>query len=271
MITTTTKQNIMPNRSRTRIPTTAILIGINQDGSVKYTAGNHNNNNIKILKIIKLPKKTTTLGTLNVRTLRKFGKLEELMKKLSRYKWDVIGLSETILTGDGELTTEEGHKQYYCRKEKNYEGVGFMVKKEIKNSFINYTSVSSRIISIRIKASPMNITIIKIYAPTTAYTDEEIEKWYESIDNTIKEIPEIKNSFINYTSVSSRIISIRIKASPMNITIIKIYAPTTAYTDEEIEKWYESIDNTIKEIPKKDLLIIQGDLNAKVRKDAHIE
>ena len=57
----------------------------------------------------------------------------------------------------------------------------------------------------------------------------------------------------------------------MNITIIQIYAPTTAYTDEEIEQFYESIDNTIKETPKKDFLIIQGDFNAKVGKDAHIE
>ena len=57
----------------------------------------------------------------------------------------------------------------------------------------------------------------------------------------------------------------------MNITIIQIYAPTTAYTDKEIEKCYESIENTIKETPKKDFLIIQGDFNAKVGKDAHIE
>ena len=82
---------------------------------------------------------------------------------------------------------------------------------------------------------------------------------------------EIKNSVINYTAVSSRIISIRIKASPMNITIIQIYAPTTAYTDEEIEQFYVSIDNTIKETPTKDFLIIQGDFNAKVGKDAYIE
>ena len=110
---TTTKQNIMPDRSRTGIPTNALLISTNQDGSVKYTTVNHNNNNIKTFKIIKLPKKTTTIGTWNVRTLRRFGKLEELMKELSRYKWDVIGLAETRLTGDGELTTEEGHKLYY--------------------------------------------------------------------------------------------------------------------------------------------------------------
>ena len=133
------------------------------------------------------------------------------MKELSRYIWDVIGLAETRITGDGELTTEEGHKLYYSGQGKHYEGVGLMVKKEIKNSVINYTAVSSKIILIRIKASPININIIQIYVPTTAYTDEEIEQFYESIDNTIKETP------------------------------------------------------------KKDLLIIQGDFNAKVGKDAHIE
>ena len=124
----------MSIRLRTGIPTTALLIGTYQDGSVKYTPGNHNNNNIKTLKLIKLPNKTTTIGTWNVRTLRRFGKLEELMNELSRYKWDVIGLAETRLTGDGELTTEEGNKLYYSGQGKHYEGVGFMVKKEIQNS-----------------------------------------------------------------------------------------------------------------------------------------
>ena len=137
-----------------------IVLSTNQDGSVKYTTGNHNNNNIKTLKIIKLPKKITTIGTWNVRKLRRFVKLEELMKELSRYKWDVIVIAETRLTGDGELTTEEGNKLYYSGQGKYYEGVGFMVKKEIKNSVINYTAVSIRIISIRIKTSPINITII---------------------------------------------------------------------------------------------------------------
>ena len=66
------------------------------------------------------------------------------MKELSRYKWDVIGLAETRLTGDSELTTEEGHKLYYRGQGNYYEGVGFMVKKEIKNSVINYTAVSSK-------------------------------------------------------------------------------------------------------------------------------
>ena len=64
---------------------------------------------------------------------------------------------------------------------------------------------------------------------------------------------------------------IRFKASPMNITIIQSYTPTTTYTYEEIEQLYEYIDNVMKETPKKDFLMIQGDFNAKVDKNVQVE
>ena len=115
------------------------------------------------------------------------GKIEELTNELSRYKWDSVGLSETRLSGCGELTTNEGHKIYYSGREKHQEVVGFIVRKELINAVLNYTTISSRVISIRLKASPIKITIIQIYAPTTTYNDEEIEQFYESVDNTIQE------------------------------------------------------------------------------------
>ena len=68
------------------------------------------------------------------------------------------------------------------------------------------------------------------------------------------------NAVLNYTT--SRVISIRLKASPINITIIQIYAPTYTYNDEEIEQSYETVDNTIQESHKNDILIVQGDFNA---------
>ena len=51
----------------------------------------------------------TPIYHIYVRTLSRTGKLEELMKELSRYKWDIIGLAETRLTGNGKLTTDESH------------------------------------------------------------------------------------------------------------------------------------------------------------------
>ena len=70
--------------------------------------------------------------------------------------------------------------------------------------------------------------------------------------------------------ISSRIISIQIAAKPMNITIIQVYAPTSEYTDEDIELFYELIENTVLKTPKKDFLVILGDWNAKAGgADAH--
>ena len=99
----------------------------------------------------------------------------------------IVGIAETRLNDCGELTKNEGHKIYYCGREKHQEGVRFIVQKELINAILNYTTISSRVISICLKISPINITIIQIYAPTSTYNDEEIEKFYESVDNTIQE------------------------------------------------------------------------------------
>ena len=51
------------------------------------------------------------------------------------------------------------------------------------------------------------------------------------------------------------------------MTLIQVYAPTTSHSDEEIEEFYETIEQTISHSPKKDSLIVQGDWNAKVGKN----
>ena len=71
------------------------------------------------------------------------------------------------------------------------------------------------------------------------------------------------------TPISSRLITIRVSAKPMNVTIIQVYAPTSDHEDQEVEELYEQIKNTLKKVPKKDLIIIQGDSNAKIRPDAY--
>ena len=66
--------------------------------------------------------------------------------------------------------------------------------------------------------------------------------------------------------VSSRLITIRLKASPFNITIIQAYAPTT--DDDDIEDFYDLLQEVIDQAQKKDILVVQGDLNAKIGEDA---
>jgi len=50
---------------------------------------------------------------------------------------------------------------------------------------------------------------------------------------------------------------------------MQVYAPTCSHTEEEIESFYETLNNVIRQTPKSDIKIIQRDWNAKVGPDAH--
>ena len=47
-----------------------------------------------------------------------------------------------------------------------------------------------------------------------------------------------------------------------------MYAPTSDYDDNEIEEFYDKLQNVVDQTPKMDILVAQGDWNAKVGKDA---
>ena len=76
------------------------------------------------------------------------------------------------------------------------------------------------------------------------------------------------NTVMGCGPVSSRLITIRLRAVPFNITIVQVYTPVSDYDDNEIEDFCDQRHNVIDQIPKKDILVIQGHWNAKVGKDA---
>ena len=59
-------------------------------------------------------------------------------------------------------------------------------------------------------------------------------------------------------------ISVRLQGNPFNITVIQVYAPTSNAEETEVEQFYEDLQDLL-EHPKKDVLFIIGDWNAKVR------
>ena len=59
-------------------------------------------------------------------------------------------------------------------------------------------------------------------------------------------------------------ISIRFQGKPFSITVIQAYAPTNNAEEAEIEQFYEDLQGLLELTPKKDVLFIIGDWNAKV-------
>ena len=52
-----------------------------------------------------------------------------------------------------------------------------------------------------------------------------------------------------------------------NITVIQAYAPTTDYDDDDIEDFCDQLQEVIDQAPKKDIIVVQGDSNAKTGED----
>ena len=60
-------------------------------------------------------------------------------------------------------------------------------------------------------------------------------------------------------------ISVRFQGKPFNITVIRVYAPTTNAKEAEAEWLYEDLQDLLELTPIKDVLFIIGDWNAKIR------
>ena len=59
-------------------------------------------------------------------------------------------------------------------------------------------------------------------------------------------------------------ISVHFQGKPFNITVIQAYAPTSNAEEPEVEWFYEDLQDCLELTPKKDVLFIIGDWNAKV-------
>ena len=58
-------------------------------------------------------------------------------------------------------------------------------------------------------------------------------------------------------------ISVLFQGKPFNITVIQVYAPTGNAEEAEVERFYEDLQDLLELTPKKDVLFIIGDWNAK--------
>ena len=98
---------------------------------------------------------------------------------MTRYNWNILGLCESRLLKAGEESTQEGHRLYWsCLEDTHEQGVGFIVIKNTVNCVMHCCPISSRLIIIRLRASPFNITIIQEYATASNYTDDDDAEYF---------------------------------------------------------------------------------------------
>ena len=81
----------------------------------------------------------------------------------------------------------------------------------------------------------------------------------------------VQNAVLGCNLKNDRMISVHLQGKPFNITVIQVYAPTSNSEEAEVERFYEDLQELLDLTPKKDVLFIIGDWNAKVGSKKHLE
>ena len=132
------------------------------------------------------------------------GKLEVVKQEMTNVNIDILGISELKWNGMGDFNSDD-HYIYYCGQESlRRNGVALVVNKSPKCS----TWVQS-------------------------------QKWQNDLC---------------------------FQGKPFNITVIQGYAQTNKVKEDEVQWFYEDLQDLLQLTPKEDVLFIIGDWNAKVRK-----
>ena len=74
----------------------------------------------------------------------------------------------------------------------------------------------------------------------------------------------VQNAVLGCNLKNDKMISACFQDNPFNITEIQVNAPTTNDEQAEVECFYEDLQGLVELTPKKDILFIVGDWNAKV-------
>ena len=74
----------------------------------------------------------------------------------------------------------------------------------------------------------------------------------------------VRNAVLGCNLKNDRMISVHFQGKPFNIIVIQVYAPTSNAEEAEVECIYEDLQDLLELTPKKDVLFIIGDWNAKI-------
>ena len=81
----------------------------------------------------------------------------------------------------------------------------------------------------------------------------------------------VQNAVLGCNLKNNRMISVHFQGKPFNIKVTQAYAPTSNTEEAEVEQFCEDLQDLLEITPKKDVLFIIRDWNAKVGNQEHLE
>ena len=101
---------------------------------------------------------------------------------------EIMGLAEVIWLQSGKIVCKDHALIYSGHKKDHKHGIGLLLSKVVSKSVLGYCALSDRILFVRIHGKPFNLSIIQVYAPTSASSEEEIEDFYSDLEDSHKKV-----------------------------------------------------------------------------------
>src|SRR5713101_4669130 len=129
------------------------------------------------------------IGTLNTRTLSKDYQVDFLLQELGNIKMDILTVCETKRRTELTARWSDGTQVFLGAASNNAKvgGVGFIVRPNLTEKIISCSIINERLGKLVIKSGKKStLKIIVCYAPTSKSSSEDLEFFYEQLEETLK-------------------------------------------------------------------------------------
>ena len=141
-------------------------------------------------------RKQTIISSLNGRTLGPLGSLDELIECTKSQSIDILAIQEHRFyhPKDNLKYHEAGSFQFItssATKNSNNSsvgGVGFLLSPKASNNLLSIESICPRIMVLTLEGNPQT-TVICVYSPHNASSDDDINDFYSTLRTTVEQVP----------------------------------------------------------------------------------
>ena len=115
-----------------------------------------------------------------------------ILDEARRFDLDILGLCETHLSAKETLLNKGEYTIILSGRKDgiNREGVGLLVSQQILQCLQSYETVSSIMMTAKFKLKEGMLNVIQVYAPTSAYSEDDSDAFYDALQLHIQKVPE---------------------------------------------------------------------------------